>query len=226
MKELITALPKGRLLEPVIGVMREAGMIEGDLNIETISRKLVFTDDVTGNSFLLAKPKDVPAYIEHGAADIGITGKDVIMEHGKKLYELFDLGAGYCKMVVAVPESSGIKGLDTIPEHSRVATSYPNITQQFFARKGIQVEVIYLNGSVELAPLVGLADLIVDITSTGRTLKKNNLIPVAEIMNSSARLVVNNVSYKTKYKEIVGLLRKFEEMGGESRDGKNILSGR
>ncbi|MFP4016053.1 MAG: ATP phosphoribosyltransferase [Halanaerobiales bacterium] len=206
MGDIITALPKGRLMGVVVDILKKANFISEGLDIEEISRKLVFTDEETGNSFLLAKPKDVPIYVEHGAADIGITGKDVILEHGKRLYELADLKVGWCKLVVAVPEEKGITDIKDIPEHSRVATSFPNITRRFFHKMGIQVDIIYLNGSVELAPLVDLADLIVDITSTGTTLRKNKLLPIADIVESSSRLIVNNVSYKTKYNTISKLI--------------------
>ena len=202
MEQIVIALPKGRMFEPVVDILTEVNLINPDINLDVISRKLVFIDDSTENSFLLAKPKDVPVYVEHGAADIGITGKDVILEHSKKTYELFDFGISKCKLVVAVPEESGIGSISEIPEHSRVATSYPKIAGDFFKENGNQVEIIHLNGSVELAPQVGLADLIVDITSTGRTLKRNHLLPIAEVMKSSARMIVNNVSYKTKYKKI------------------------
>ncbi|HHU93307.1 MAG TPA: ATP phosphoribosyltransferase [Halanaerobiaceae bacterium] len=211
MGEIITALPKGRLMGVVVDILKEAGFISRDLNIEELSRKLVFKDEETGNSFLLAKPKDVPVYVEHGAADIGITGKDVILEHGKRIYELADLEVGYCQLVVAVPEEKGIKKLEEIPEYSRVATSYPNITREFFQQKGIQVEIIHLYGSVELAPLVDLADLIVDITSTGTTLRKNRLIPIATITESTSRLIVNSVSYKTRYDFINGLMARLKK---------------
>ena len=214
MGQIITALPKGRMMEPVLDILKKGGLIAPEFTIDTISRELVFTDQKTGNSFLLAKPKDVPAYVEHGAADMGITGKDVIQEHGKKLYELLDLGIGSCDLVLAVPEASGIKTLNKIPEHCRVATSYPRITEDFFRSQGIQVEIIYLYGSVELAPLVELADFIVDITSTGTTLRKNNLVPIATIMSSSARLVVNNVSYKTRYDKIKKLIKQIEPSEG------------
>ncbi|MDI3546857.1 MAG: phosphoribosyltransferase [Halanaerobiales bacterium] len=217
MAEIITALPKGRLLNQVITILKDAEFISPELDIDEISRQLVFTDELTGNCFILAKPKDVPVYVEHGAADIGITGKDVILEHGKKLYELLDLRVGNCKLVVAVPEEMGIREIKEIPEHSRVATSYPSITRDFFHKLGIQVEIIYLNGSVELAPLVDLADLIVDITSTGTTLRKNKLIPIAEVISSSSRLIVNNVSYKTKYEAIAELSARIKE----SRRNKN-----
>jgi|SRR5690554_1350079 len=212
MGDIITALPKGRLMGVVVDILKKANFMSKKLDIEELSRKLVFTDTETGNSFLLAKAKDVPIYVEHGAADIGITGKDVILEHGKRLYELVDLQVGWCKLVVAVPEEKGITNLQEIPEHSRVATSFPNITRDFFQKIGIQVEIIYLNGSVELAPLIDLADLIVDITSTGTTLRKNRLIPIADITESSSRLIVNNVSYKTKYNIITDLLMEIERI--------------
>lgn len=225
MGKIITALPKGRLLNKVIDILKEADFISTELKIEEISRKLVFTDPDTGNSFLLAKPKDVPVYVEHGAADIGITGKDVIMEHGRKLYELLDLKVGGCSLVVAAPEKTGIRELKDIPEHSRVATSYPEITSNFFQKLGIQVEIIHLNGSVELAPLVDLADLIVDITSTGSTLKKNNLLPIADVMESTSRLVVNNVSYKTKYRQIGKLIEKIRNSGGKQNEEATLSGG-
>ncbi|ACL68980.1 ATP phosphoribosyltransferase [Halothermothrix orenii] len=212
MKSVITALPKGRLMGEVIDILKQSGFISNNIDINTLSRQLVFHDKKTRNSFLLAKPKDVPVYVEHGAADLGITGKDVLLEHGRNLYEMVDLGVGKCKLVVAVPESKGYKSLADIPEYSRVATSYPEIVKKFFQGKGIQVEVIKLNGSVELAPLVDLADVIVDISSTGTTLKKNNLIPMETIVTSSARLVVNNVSYKIKHKQISELINKINEV--------------
>ncbi|MFW5976864.1 MAG: ATP phosphoribosyltransferase [Bacillota bacterium] len=211
MGKLITALPKGRMMKPVIKILKNSGLISSNFDIDSLSRELVFEDNNTGNSFLLAKPKDVPAYVEHGAADIGITGKDVIMEHGKKLYELLDLGISKCKLVVAARKADNINSITDIPEHSRVATSYPEITKNFFEQKGIQVEVIYLYGSVELAPLVELADFIVDITSTGTTLRKNNLEPVAEILKSSARLIVNNVSYKTRFNEVKKIITQVKK---------------
>ena len=214
---LITALPKGRMMESVLDIYKNAELISPDFNIDTISRKLVFEDEQTNNSFLLAKPKDVPAYVEHGACDIGVTGKDVIQEHGKKLYELLDLEISSCKLVVAAPEKLDINSLDEIPEHSRVATSYPEITEKFFKNAGIQVDIIYLYGSVELAPLVQLADFIVDITSTGTTLRENNLVPIAEILESSARLIVNNVSYKTKYNKIKKIVEKVKNKKGAEK---------
>ncbi|MTI59670.1 MAG: ATP phosphoribosyltransferase [Firmicutes bacterium] len=218
MAKIITALPKGRLMEQVVEMLKETGFISAGLDIDEISRKLVFTDEKTGHSFLLAKPKDVPVYVEHGAADIGVTGKDVILEHGKRLYEVQDLKVGSCKLVVAVPAEQGINRVEDVPDHSRVATSFPNITRRFFQKIGKQVEIIYLNGSVELAPLVDLADLIVDITSTGTTLRKNNLLPIADIAFSSSRLIVNNVSYKTKHGIIGRLIEKLNEVKGDDSD--------
>ncbi|MEJ6951354.1 ATP phosphoribosyltransferase [Natronospora cellulosivora (SeqCode)] len=218
MGDIITALPKGRLLKVVVDILKKADFISKDLDIEEMSRQLVFTDEKTGNSFLLAKPKDVPVYVEHGAADIGVTGKDVILEHDRRLYELADLKVGWCKLVVAVPEAKGITRVEDIPEHSRVATSFPTITREFFQKMGIQVDIIYLNGSVELAPLIDLADLIVDITSTGTTLRKNNLLPIAEICESTSRLVVNNVSYKTKYQAVSKLMTAIKEEVANNED--------
>ncbi len=221
MNKLVTALPKGRLLSPVIESLQKAGLISKELDIDLISRKLVFNDK-KNNSFLLAKPKDVPAYVEHGAADIGITGKDVIEENERNIYELLDLGYGECNLVVAVPADSGIKTIYDIPEHSRVASSYPNISENFFKKNGIQVELIYLNGSVELAPQVGISDFIVDISSSGKTLAKNDLIPIAEIIKSSARLIVNNVSYKTRHNEIIELVNRINN--GRNNDAGNQVS--
>ncbi len=215
MEGLVTALPKGRLMQPIIKILQEAQLISKELDINVISRELIYRDPESNNSYLLAKPKDVPAYVEHGAADIGITGKDVISEHGRSLYELYDLGTGSCNLVVAVPKENKITSIEEIPKHSRVATSYPSITRNFFKEQGLQVDIIYLNGSVELAPAVGLADLIVDITSTGTTLRKNNLLPIAEVMRSTARLIVNNVSYKTKYDRIIELLNNLKSRGSE-----------
>ena len=206
MSNLTIAMPKGRLFDNAVKVISKMNLISDTNDFDILSRKLVFKDKKKANKFLLAKPKDVPAYIEHGAADIGITGKDVIMEHNKNLYELLDLGFGSCRLVVAVPENSNIENVEDIPEHTRIATSYPEITRRYFADLGIQVDIIYLSGSVELGPVVGLSDIIVDISSTGKTLRKNNLRPIAEIMNSSARLVVNNVAYKVKHDQIKKLL--------------------
>lgn len=215
MDSFITALPKGRLLKPVAKILQVAGLMESGLDIDEISRDLVVKENDGRNSYLLAKPRDVPAYVEHGAADIGITGKDVIKEHGRRIYELSDLGIGGCKLVVAVPEKTGIETPEQIPDHSRVATSYPRITEEFFRELGVQIDVIYLSGSVELAPRVGLSDFIVDITSTGTTLRKNNLSPIADIMQSTARLIVNNVSYKTGFNRIMEIVGRIEEVVAE-----------
>jgi len=206
MSNLTIAVPKGRLFDKSIEIIANMDLIADNVDFDILSRKLIYEDKVKNNNFLLAKPKDIPAYIEHGAADIGITGKDVIREHNKNLYELLDLGFGSCDLVVAVPEQSGIENVENIPEHSRIATSYPEITRRYFNKIGIQVDIIYLSGSVELGPQVGLSDVIVDISSTGTTLRKNNLVPIAKVIESSARLVVNNVSYKVKHNEMKKLL--------------------
>jgi ATP phosphoribosyltransferase len=211
MGEFVIALSKGRLYQKSLNALMKIGLADEEVDFDLLSRKLIFYDQKRGNKYLIAKPKDIPIYIEHGIADIGITGKDVIMEHDKNLYELMDLGFGSCELVVAAPEESKIRSLNDIPEHSVVATTYPNIVEEYFSKQNIQVNIIYLNGSVELAPRVGLSDIIVDISSTGTTLKKNNLIPIASIMDSSARLVVNNVTYKVKYERIKNILTRGNE---------------
>lgn len=217
-EEFVIALPKGRLFESSLEALKKYNLVDSQVDIDRLSRKLVFNDDNNKNKYLIAKPTDIPVYIEYGVADIGITGKDVIMEHDKALYELVDLGFGGCKLVVAAPEEANITALEDIPEHAVVATTYPNITERYFQEKNIQVNIVYLNGSVELAPRVGLSDLIVDITSTGTTLRKNNLIPIADVMDSSARLVVNNVTYKVKYDQLKNIVKRGE------RDGSIKLS--
>ncbi|MCK8824242.1 ATP phosphoribosyltransferase [Fuchsiella alkaliacetigena] len=200
MKPLKIALPKGRLFDPVVEMLREIGVVKGDLSDD--SRKLVLNCEDQEYCFILAKAVDVPTYVEYGAADIGISGKDVLLEAQKNVCELLDLGLGSCRLVVAVPEELGVSSLEELPTLLRVATSYPRVAEEFLNQQGIQVEVIELNGSIELAPTVGLAEMIVDITSTGTTLRKNNLVEIAEIAKSSARLIVNQVSYKTKFERI------------------------
>ncbi len=197
-KSLRVALPKGRLYDDVIEACLSTDLLEDPEQISRLSRQLVQKISDSGHLFLLAKPTDVPAYVEHGAADIGFTGKDVIEEEGKNLYEVLDLKVGKCDLVVAVPEEMGVSDVKDLPDNIRVATSYPRISQSFFQEQGKKAEIIELNGSVELAPQVDLADIIVDITSTGTTLRQNNLKPVREIISSSVRMVANRVSYRTR----------------------------
>jgi len=178
------------------------------------SRKLVFTDEKNSVKFFLVKPSDVPTYVEYGAADIGVAGRDTLLEEGRNLYEILNLKFGLCRMVLAGPAELEGK-LDQLT-HKRVATKYPRIAREYFEyRRKESVEIIKLNGSVELAPLVGLAELIVDIVETGNTLRENNLVILDTIENISARLVVNRVSMKIKSKAIARIIdelrKKLEE---------------
>jgi ATP phosphoribosyltransferase len=200
---LTFALAKGRLAEMTIARFAAAGYNCGV--IDANSRKLIFEN---GDSrFLMAKPSDVPTYVEYGAADAGVAGKDTLLEERRDLYEVFDFGFGRCEMVVAGPE----KSFGTAEARLRVATKYPSIASGYFQSRGINAEIIKLNGSLELAPASGLADVIVDITETGSTLRENNLVIIDSIMPLSARLIVNRVSMKLKYERITELIRKLKE---------------
>ncbi len=197
------ALSKGRLAQKALDLLEAAGYDVSAGREE--SRKLILEDEKTGLRFIMAKPADVPTYVEYGAADIGVVGKDTLLEEGRNLYEVIDLGFGACRMCVCGPVS--LKGkLDQIP-NKRVASKYPNITRAYFeGTKKESVEIIKLNGSVELAPLIGLAEVIVDIVESGRTLKENGLDVLEVVADISARVVVNRVSMKMKESEIVPML--------------------
>ena len=175
------------------------------------SRKLIFENPELGMRFFLAKATDVPTYVEYGAADIGIVGKDTLLEEGRRLYEVLDLKIGKCRMCVCGPESARahLKNHELI----RVATKYPRIAKDYFYnRKDQTVEIIKLNGSIELAPIVGLSEVIVDIVETGSTLRENGLTVLEEICPLSARMVVNQVSMKTENQRITALIRDFQEL--------------
>ena len=197
------ALSKGRLAQKALDLLEAAGYDVSAGREE--SRKLILQDEKTGLRFIMAKPADVPTYVEYGAADIGVVGKDTLLEEGRNLYEVIDLGFGACRMCVCGPVS--LKGkLDQIP-NKRVASKYPNITRAYFeGTKKESVEIIKLNGSVELAPLIGLSEVIVDIVESGRTLKENGLDVLEVVAEISARVVVNRVSMKMKEAEIVPML--------------------
>lgn len=208
MKYLTIALPKGRLAELTLGLLEKAGIVCKTADLK--SRKLIIEDDENFVRFFLAKPSDVPVYVEYGVADLGVVGKDTLMEESKDLYEVLNLGFGACRMAVAGPAEL-LGKLDDIP-NKRVATKYPKVARDYFELvKKESIEVIKLNGSVELAPLVGLSEIIVDIVESGRTLKENNLVILEEICDISARLVVNKVSMKMKndrIKKIIDGMRK------------------
>jgi ATP phosphoribosyltransferase len=204
------ALPKGRLLTVAHSLLREAGLMQG--NMDDIGRRLIIVDEEAGLRYLICRPSDVPTFVENGAADLGITGKDVILEQGKDICELLDLKAGPCKFMVAVPAdrkqdfAGGLAGYVARYGQLRVATKFPRVAQNYLYSQGLPGEIIELSGNVELAPLVGLAEVIIDLVSTGRTLKENNLVVVAEIAEATARLVANRVAYRLKYERLSGIV--------------------
>lgn len=203
MRYLTFALAKGRLAKKTLKYLEECGITCEEMKTE--SRKLIFVNEELKLKFFLAKASDVPTYVEYGAADIGVVGKDTILEERKNLYEVFDLKLGVCDMVVAGPESAR----EQLQYNSslRVATKYPNIAKDYFYNKKNQkVEIIKLNGSIELAPLVGLSEVIVDIVETGATLKENGLVVLEQIVPLSARVVVNRVSMKMENERINGII--------------------
>jgi ATP phosphoribosyltransferase len=203
LKFLTIALSKGRLAELSIEMLEIMGVDCSEY--KGASRKLIFTDESLGIKFFLVKPADVPTYVEYGAADVGIVGKDTLLEEGRHLYEVLNLGFAACKMVLAGPAELQGK-LDQL-NNKRVATKYPRIARDYFEHKRREsIEVIKLNGSVELAPLVGLSEVIVDLVESGRTLKENGLVVLDTIAEISARMVVNRVSMKMKSEKINWLI--------------------
>ncbi len=199
------ATPRGRLLKETVELFKRASIDITEI-IED-SRKLIFEFKEAGIKLLIVRPTDVASYVEYGAADCGIVGKDTLMEQDCNLYEPLDLGIGKCKMVVAAPKGFEKSGKSSL----RIASKYPKVTSDFYNKKCISAEVIKLYGSVELAPIIGLCDAIVDLTATGETLKKNELEIVEVVAEISAKFVVNKVSMKIKSKEIKELLIKLEE---------------
>lgn len=203
---LTLALPKGRLLDSALQLLRDIG-VEG---VDAESRKLIFDDARRGLRLLFLKPADVPAYVAYGAADLGIVGKDILLEQEPDVYEPLDLGFGFCRLVVAEPRSLSERDDPARWSWVRVATKYPHLTEQYFSNRGIQVEIVRLDGSIELAPLVGLAERIVDLVQSGETLRANGLVEVAEIARSTARLIVNRASMKTEYARVRPLIEELK----------------
>ena len=201
------AVPTGVLLEGSLGLLRRSGLAR--LTAQQLGRKLLVEQERV--RVLLVRPADVPAYVEHRAADLGIVGKDQLWESGSLAYELVDLGFGSCRLVVAVPESSPLDGPESWPPTIRVATKYPRATTAFMESVGRAVEVVRLHGSVELAPQVGLVDAISDLTATGTTLRENRLRVVAEIGRSTARLIANQASLKTRSGDVQALVTRLRE---------------
>ena len=221
---ITVALAKGRLLEPSITLFESLGYALEDAHD---TRKLVLTDDENRARFLIAKPMDVPIYVEYGAADVGIVGQDALRESDVNVYEPAALGFGTCRLVVAgKPELRDVEW--RLLAGLRAATKYPRLTRAYFESRGLSVEVIEVYGSVELAPTVGLADLIVDVVDTGRTLRENGLVELDEIMRSEAALIVNRASHTLRVDEIHDLIGRIRAgsndagraMAGASSEGR------
>jgi len=210
MRYLTVALTKGRLAQKTLDMFEQIGITCEEMR-DKDTRKLIFVNEDLKLRFFLAKGPDVPTYVEYGAADIGVTGKDIILEEGRKLYEVMDLGFGKCRMCVCGPESAA----ELLQHHEqiRVATKYPRIAKDYFYNKKHQtVEIIKLNGSIELAPIVGLSEVICDIVETGTTLRENGLTVLEEVCPLSARVVVNQVSMKMENERITKLIRDLKKV--------------
>ena len=208
MRYLTFALGKGRLAKKTLEMFEQIGITCEEMK-DKDTRKLIFVNEELKLRFFLAKGPDVPTYVEYGAADIGIVGKDTILEEGRNIYEVLDLGFGKCRMCICGPENA--KELLNHHELIRVATKYPRIAKDYFYNKKHQtVEIIKLNGSIELAPIVGLSEVIVDIVETGSTLRENGLVVLEEVCDLSARMVVNQVSMKTENERITKIIKDFQ----------------
>ena len=199
------ALPKGRLGEIVYDMFDMAGF--ECASIKDNSRKLIFENKELDIRYFWVKPSDVSIYVERGVADIGVAGKDILLEYGPDIYELLDLKVGKCKMAVAAKKDY----IDDSQKTLRVATKFPNITKEFYATKSRDIDIIKLNGSIELAPILGLSDVIVDIVETGTTLRENNLEIIETLFDISARLIANKSSFKFKNNEINKIVSKIRE---------------
>lgn len=206
-EEIITvAMPKGRIFDEAVELLRKADYpIPPEFDE---SRKLIIEAPEAKMRFILAKPMDVPTYVEHGVADVGVAGKDVMIEEKRDVYEVLDLKISECYMAVAALPSYDPKS-EVAP---KIASKYPNLTSEYFREQGEQVEIIKLNGSIELAPIIGLADRIVDIVSTGQTLKENGLVEIEEMVAITSRFIVNPVSYRTKSVQIDDMVDRLTEV--------------
>jgi len=210
MTEFITiAIPKGRILQESVALFGKIGIDCQELLSDT--RRLIFENAAQRMRYMIVRATDVPTYVEYGCADLGIVGKDTLLEQEKELYEPLDLKFGYCRMVVAEPAELSRDDDPAGWTNIRIATKYPNFTERYFTGKGIQVEIIKLYGSIELAPLVGLSERIVDLVSTGETLRQNGLVEVETIAEITTRLIVNRASLKTKHKRITEIIAGLEK---------------
>ncbi|MBQ8358197.1 MAG: ATP phosphoribosyltransferase [Clostridia bacterium] len=208
---LNVALPKGRLGEKVYAMFEKAGF--ECPSIKENNRKLIFENEAVGVRYFWVKPSDVAIYVERGAADIGVAGKDILLEYEPDVYELFDLDIGKCRMAVAAKNDFRDDPQKTL----RVATKFSNIARNYYASKGRDIDIIHLNGSIEIAPILGLSDVIVDIVETGTTLKENNLSVQETIVPISARLIANKASYKFKSEPIEAILQSLSNMAKEQK---------
>lgn len=224
---LTIALSKGKLIDSALTLFRKAGYditgLSGD------SRRLMFVSPEHEMTFLIVRPSDVPTYVEYGGADAGIVGKDVLMEQESDVYEPLDLGFGACRICVAALQGEATS--DRLSSKLRIATKYPTITEKYFNQRGIPVEIVKLYGSIELAPIVGLADRIVDLVETGSTLKANGLVEVEVIGRSTARFITNRASLRLKHKPLMELIRRLrsavrsqDEESGQGRRASNVTS--
>ena len=200
------ALPKGRLGEKVYAMFEKAGY--ECPSIKEVNRKLVFENEEKQIRYFWVKPSDVSIYVERGAADIGVAGKDILLEYRPDVYELLDLNIGKCRMAVAAPKNFHDNGVRTL----KVATKFSNIARTYYNGLGREIDIIHLNGSIELAPILGLSDVIVDIVETGATLRENNLEVFETIVPISARLIANKTGFQFKTKEIEAIARKLGKM--------------
>jgi len=209
MNDWITiAIPKGRILEESVEMFGKIGIDCRELLSD--SRKLIFKNSEQRMRYMIVRATDVPTYVEYGSADLGIVGKDTLMEQCKDVYEPLDLKFGYCRMMIAEPANLAKIDDPSCWSHIRVATKYPHVTEKYFSAKGVQVEIIKLYGSIELAPLVGLSDRIVDLVSTGETMRQNGLVEVETIAEITTRLIVNRASLKTKNARISKIIQELE----------------
>jgi ATP phosphoribosyltransferase len=203
------AIPKGRILQDSVALFGKIGIDCEELLGDT--RKLIFENRAQRMRYMIVRATDVPTYVEYGCADLGIVGKDTLLEQEKDLYEPLDLKFGFCRMVVAEPAELSRNDDPAGWTSIRIATKYPNFTEKYFNGKGVQVEIIKLYGSIELAPLVGLSERIVDLVSTGETLMQNGLVEVETIAEITTRLIVNRASLKTKHKRITEIIEGLEK---------------
>lgn len=209
------AVPSGRLLDGAMRILEAAGYLDGDAWRD--SRRLIVQGTEAAMRCLIAKPVDLLTYVEHGAADLGIAGKDVLLEQARDVYELVDLGFGMCRGVLAFPPRRALAWERLTP--LRIATKYPRITERHFWTQGRPVEIIPMSGTVELAPLVGLADGIMDLVMSGRTLRENGLVEVAELFQSTARLVVNRISLRSRAAAVAAVIDRVRAAVGREAGG-------